>query len=73
MVADYMFIIILGKIFVDFFKFLAQLPFTSSETELDYYRQKVYVRVAEQLKDLKCLELMASTQPSTLKANVDAL
>ena len=32
------------------FHFLAQFPFTTSETELDYYHQKVNARVAERLK-----------------------
>ena len=32
------------------FHFLARLLFTTSETELDYYDQKVNVRVAERLK-----------------------
>ena len=33
------------------FHVLPQFPFTASETELDYYYQKVNVRVAEQLKN----------------------
>ena len=40
----------LGQKFVDFFHFLAQFLFTLSEMELDYYHQKVNVRVAERLK-----------------------
>ena len=32
------------------FHFLAKFVFTISETELDYYHQKVNVRVAERLK-----------------------
>ena len=39
----------LGKIFVDFFNFLAQFIFTTSGKELDYYHQKVNVRVASQV------------------------
>ena len=35
----------MGKIFVDFLD-LAQFSFTTSESELDYYHQKVNVRVA---------------------------
>ena len=46
---------ILGKIFGDFFfHVLPQLLFTTTETEVDYYHQKVSVqvasRVAERLK-----------------------
>ena len=33
------------------FHFLAQFFFTSSETELDYYHQKVSVRVASRLAE----------------------
>ena len=33
------------------FHFLAQFVFTTSETEVDYYHQKVNVRVAERLKN----------------------
>ena len=39
----------LDKIFADFFYFLAQFIFTTSGTELDYYHQKVNVRVASQV------------------------
>ena len=41
---------ILDKILVDFFNFLAQFLFTTSETELDYYYQRVNKQVAELLK-----------------------
>ena len=65
--------IILGKIFIDFFQFLAQFRFTTSEAELDYYHQKEYElhnEFANRLrlkilgnkeisrKSLKCLDLM---------------
>ena len=44
----------LGQNICRLFHFLAQLSFTTSETELDYYNQKVSVRVvsliSEQLK-----------------------
>ena len=44
----------LGQNICILFHILAQLPFTTSETELDYYQQKMKVRVAswaaEQLK-----------------------
>ena len=41
---------ILDKAFADFFHVLAQFPFMISEAELDYYHQKVNVRVAESVK-----------------------
>ena len=69
------------------FHFLAQFLCPTSETELDYYHQKVNVRVDSRIakwlktydlrklriskKSLKCLDLMASTQPSSLKPNLD--
>ena len=34
--------------FCRLFRILAQLPFTTSELELDYYHQKVNVQVATQ-------------------------
>ena len=37
---------IMKKMFVDFFTFLAQFLFITSESELGYYHQKVYIRVA---------------------------
>ena len=40
------------------FHLLEQLPFTTSETELDYYQQRVNVRVASQVgKWLKAVNL----------------
>ena len=47
----------LDKTFEDFLHVLAELLFTTSETEQDYYHQKVNVRVPE-------------TQPSLLKFTV---
>ena len=38
----------MDKIFVPFHA-LAQFPFTTSESELDYYHQKVDVKVASQI------------------------
>ena len=37
--------------FVDIFHFLEQLPLTTSDTELDYYHQKMNVRVATRVGD----------------------
>ena len=47
----------LGQNICRFFQGLARFLFTASETELDYYHQKVNVRVAERLStwDLKKL------------------
>ena len=73
----------LGQNICRLFNFLAQFVFTTSETEVDYYHQKVNVRfasrVAERLKilgnkeisrkSLKYFNLMASTQLSTQKPN----
>ena len=42
---------ILDKIFKDFFIFLAQFVFTASELELNYYHQKVHVRVASRVAE----------------------
>ena len=42
----------LGQNIWRLFQFLAELFFTTSETELDYYRQKVSVRVASQVAEL---------------------
>ena len=65
----------------------AQFCFTKSESELDYYHQKVNVRVVSGVvgrlrprvlgnwipkKALKNLELMASPQPATLNPNFDS-
>ena len=73
----------LGQNICRLFLFLAQFFFTTIETELDYYHQKVSARVAsrvaERLKtfpeisrrSLKCLDLIASTQPSNQKPNFD--
>ena len=36
-------------IFVDFFHISAQFPFTKSEKELDYYYQKVNIRVTSRV------------------------
>ena len=41
----------MDKIFVDFFTFLAQFPFTTSESKLDCYHQKVNVRVASRVAE----------------------
>ena len=44
----------MDKIFLDFFYVLAQSPFDTSESELDYHHRKVKERVASQLaKQLK--------------------
>ena len=40
---------ILAKIIVDFWQVLAQVSFTTSETELDYYHQKANVQVVPQV------------------------
>ena len=72
----------LGQNSCGLFHFLAQLVFTTRETKLDCYHQKVNVRVtsrvAERLKTKeilrkspKCLDSMASTQPPTQKPNFD--
>ena len=72
----------LGQNIWRLFHFLAQFLFTTGETKLDYYYQKVSVwvasRVAERLKteemsrkSLKCLDLIASTQPFNQKPNFD--
>lgn len=46
-----------GKIFAELFHILAQVPFTISESEIDYYYQKVNVRVASRVIDrLRILE-----------------
>ena len=65
----------------------AQFCFTKSESELDYYHQKVNVRVVSGVvgrlrprvlgnwipkKALKSMELMASPQPATLNPNFDS-
>ena len=42
---------IFQKAFVYFFHFLIQFPLTTSETELDYYHQKVYVRVTSRFTE----------------------
>ena len=76
---------ILDKTFRDF-SFLTQFLFTTSETELHYYHQKVNVRVASRVferlntqdprkwrnfKKISDMHLMASTQPSTQEPNFD--
>ena len=77
----------LGQRICSLFRVLVQFLFTKSETELDYYREKQNVRVTHELsndlrlsifqnqeiswKFLKCLDLITSTQPSTLKANFE--
>ena len=56
---------------------LAQFFFTTSETDVDYYHQKVNLRVALRVvewlekKSTKCLDLMASTEPAIREANFD--
>ena len=45
-----MFVYNLAQNICRLFHFLAQFFFTTSETELDYYHQKVSARVAERLK-----------------------
>ena len=77
----------LGQNICRLFQFLAQFLFTTSETELDYYHWNVNIRVASRAandvrlrilgnyeiltKFLKYLDLMASTQPTTLMPNFD--
>ena len=61
------------------FHFLAQFLFTTSETDLDYYQQKVNVQDAyttscgttRNLGSLKYLDLMANTQPPTQEPKFD--
>ena len=43
------FLTILDKIFGDFFYFLVQFSFTTSETKLDYYHQEVNAQVASRV------------------------
>ena len=75
----------LGQNVCRLFHILTQFPLTKGKAELDYYHQKVNIRVAsrvtERLKTqdlgnqeisrklLKCLELKASTQVAILKEN----
>ena len=72
----------LGQNICRLFHFLAKFFFTTNETELDYYHQKLNVRVAsrvsERLKNqeisrkiLIYLDLMTGTQPATQKPNCD--
>ena len=77
----------LGQRICSLFRVLVQFLFTKSETELDYYHEKQNVRVTHELsndlrlsilqnqeiswKFLKCLDLITSTQPATLKANFE--
>ena len=56
----------LGQNICRLLHFSEQFLFTTNKTELDYYHQKVNVRIAS----LKCLDLMASTQLSTHKPNL---
>ena len=73
--------------FGQIFHFVTQFLFTIDETELDYYHQKVHIRVASRVairlkswelrklgnfnKSLKHLDLMATTHTSTQKPNFD--
>ena len=47
----------LGQNTCRLFRFLAQFVFTTSETELDYYQQKVNVRDASQVTEQLRLDL----------------
>ena len=82
-----LFLINLGQNIWRLFHVLTQFLFTASETELDYYHQKVNVRVASRVAEppktyydlrrlvnfklLKYLDLIACTQPATQKLNFD--
>ena len=73
----------LGQNICNLFNFLVQFLFTTSETELDYYHQKINVRVAlqvaEQLKTFRNFkknpemfgDIMVRTQSATQKTNFD--
>ena len=43
---------IMEKMLVDFFTFLAQFSFTTSESELGYYHQKVNIQAAPRVAEL---------------------
>ena len=49
---------------------LAQFPLTTSETELDYYQQKVNLQVASRVVK-RWLDLIANTQAAAQRANFD--
>lgn len=43
---------VLNKTIMRLFQILLEFPFATSETELDYHHQKLYVKVIERLRTL---------------------
>ena len=48
---------ILNKTIMRLFQILLEFPFATSETELDYHHQKLYVKVIERLRNLSFKEI----------------
>ena len=48
---------ILNKTIMRLFQILLEFPFATSETELDYHHQKLYVKVIERLRTLSFKEI----------------